>query len=72
MRNKGGLPVPVYLTIISKDGKKSIEKYTAEVWKDNNEKTFSVSVPYSSIAEIKLGNEFIPDKYDQNNVWKAK
>ncbi len=70
--NKGGLPVPVYLTIIFKDGKKAIEKYTAEVWKDNNEKTFSISTPYSSIAEIKLGNEFIPDKYDQNNVWKAK
>jgi aminopeptidase N len=70
--NKGGLPVSVYLSIISKDGKKSIEKYTAEVWKDNNEKTFSVSVPYFSVSEIKLGNEFIPDKYDQNNLWKRK
>jgi hypothetical protein len=66
------VPVPVYLTLITKDGKKSIKKYTAEVWKDNKEKTFIVSLPLSSIAEIKLGNEFIPDKYEQNNTWKVK
>lgn len=71
--NKGGLPVPVYLTIISKDGKKSIEKFTAEVWKDNaKEKTFTIATPFSSIREIKLGNEFIPDKYERNNSWEAK
>ena len=73
IENKGGLPVPVYLTFISKDGKKSVEKFTAEVWKNGDkEKSFKSSKPYSSIAEIKLGNEFIPDKYESNNSWKSK
>jgi len=73
IENKGGLPVPVYLTIISKDGVKLIEKFTAEVWKNEDKyKTFPVLKPYSSIAEIKLGNEFIPDKYEGDNVWRAK
>lgn len=71
--NKGGLPVPVYLTLISKAGKKSVEKYTAEVWKSGEkEKYFTVSTPYSAIAKIKLGNEFIPDKHNGNNSWRAK
>lgn len=71
--NKGGLPLPVYLTILSKDTKKSVEKFTAEVWKGGeNEKTFTIAKPYSSIASIQLGNEFIADKYNQNNHWTAK
>ncbi|MEO8820970.1 MAG: M1 family metallopeptidase [Ginsengibacter sp.] len=73
IENKGGLPVPVYLTIISKDGGKSVEKFTAEVWKSGEkDKSFTISKSYSSIAEIKLGNEFIPDKYESNNGWRAK
>ncbi|MGN6194974.1 MAG: M1 family metallopeptidase [Ginsengibacter sp.] len=73
IENKGGLPVPIYLTIFSTDGKRSIEKYTAEVWKNGDkEKTFVVSKPFSSIAQIELGNEFIPDKFESNNSWKAK
>jgi aminopeptidase N len=73
IENKGGLPVPVYLTIFSTDGKRSIEKYTAEVWKNGDkEKTFVVSKPFSSIAQIELGNEFIPDKFESDNSWKAK
>jgi len=73
IENKGGLPVPVYLTIISKDGGKLIEKFTAEVWKNEEKyKTFPVLKSFSSIAEIKLGNEFIPDKYESNNTWSAK
>ena len=71
IENKGRLPVPVYLTIISKDGGKLIEKFTAEVWKNGEkDKTFPILKSYSSIAEIKLGNEFIPDKYESNNDWK--
>jgi len=72
IENKGGLPVPVYLTLFRKNGRQSIKRYTAEVWKDSKEKTFSVSLPYSSINTIELGNEFIPDKNKENNVWKAK
>jgi aminopeptidase N len=73
IENKGGLPVPVYLTIFSKDGKSFVQKYTAEVWKNGDkEKTFVISKPFSSIDKIELGNEFIPDKFESNNSWKAK
>lgn len=71
--NKGGLPVPVYLSITFKNGKKLIEKKTAEAWKNNEKNTiFMIKEPLSSIREIKLGNEFIPDKYEENNFWKGK
>jgi aminopeptidase N len=71
IENKGGLPLPVYVTIISKSGKKAIQKYTAEAWRSGvDEKTYVIAEPYSDIAEIKLGNEFIPDKDNENNIWK--
>jgi hypothetical protein len=71
--NKGGLPLPVYLTILLKNGKKMIERLTAEVWKKGeNEKSFIISKPYTSISKIELGNEFIPDKFEENNFWKEK
>src|SRR6185437_14486650 len=70
IENKGGLPVPIYLTIISKSGEKTIQKYTAGIW-ENGDKEKSLIVPksYSDISEIKLGNEFIPDKFITNNTW---
>ena len=71
IENKGGLPLPVYLTVYLKDGKKIIQKYTAEVWeKGNKEKTFIISKPYAFISKIELGNQFIPDKYESNNSWE--
>jgi hypothetical protein len=73
VQNRGGLPLPVYLNIISKAGKKSLIKYTAEVWKNGEkEKTFIISKPLSTIFKIELGNEFIPDKYENNNRWNAR
>jgi hypothetical protein len=73
IENKGGSPLPVYLTVISKNGEKTSQKYTAEVWESGDkEKSFVVLESYSDISEIKLGNEFIPDKYIQNNTWERK
>ena len=71
--NRGGLPVPVYLTIVSKNRKNLLLKYTAEVWKSGEgERSFIIPIPFSMVTEIQLGNEFIPDKYPQNNSWKPK
>ena len=67
--NKGGLPLPLYLTIFSKN-KSSVIKFTAEVWKDGkNEMTFSIKNSFDEISKIVLGNEFIPDKSKNDNVW---
>jgi len=73
IENKGGLPLPVYLNISLKDGKKSIAKYTAGVWENGEkEKTFIIQNSFQSISKIELGNEFIPDKYKEDNRWIAK
>lgn len=73
IENKGGLPLPVYLNIFYKNGKKSTQKFTAEVWKDGNkDKDFIINIPFSTISKIQLGNEFIPDKFKENNTWKAR
>jgi hypothetical protein len=72
VQNKGGLPLPVYLNIVTKDGKNSLIKYTTEVWKNaEKEKTFIIPQAYSTISKIELGNEFIPDKNKNNNSWNA-
>jgi hypothetical protein len=73
VQNKGGLPLPVYLNIVTKDGKNSLIKYTPEVWKNaEKEKTFIIPQAYSTISKIELGNEFIPDKNKNNNSWNAQ
>ena len=72
IENKGGLPLPVYITIIA-SGKKSIVKFTAEVWKEGNiTMSFQTKFPFDTISKIVLGNEFIPDKFESNNVWVQK
>jgi len=73
IENKGGLPLPVYLNVVLKDGNNTIIKYTADVWKNGEkEQTFTIPSAYSSISNIELGNEFIPDKYQNNNRWNAR
>lgn len=70
VENKGGLPLPVYLSIILKSGKKLIQKYTAEAWKTGSQlMTIKIKQPLSAIASIELGNEFIPDKNKIDNFW---
>ena len=72
IENKGGLPVPVYLTIIS-PGKKSILKFTAEVWKDGKKEImFTAKNSFQKISKVVLGNEFIPDKFKEDNEWMQK
>ncbi|MEP6928311.1 MAG: M1 family metallopeptidase [Ginsengibacter sp.] len=72
IENKGGLPLPVYLTFIS-SGKKTILKFTAEVWKDDKkEMIFSAKNPFQELSKIVLGNEFIPDKFKEDNEWMPK
>ena len=72
VENKGGLPVPVYLTIISGD-KRTVIKSTAEIWKDGKTKiTLTAKTSLEKISKIILGNEFIPDKYKKDNEWTQK
>jgi Peptidase family M1 domain len=73
IENKGGLPLPVYVIISFLSGEKYFLKATAGVWKDgNSEKMFQTKYPVAQISKVELGNEFIPDKYRENNVWIPK
>jgi hypothetical protein len=73
IENKGGLPLPVCLNIISRDGHTALVKFTAGVWKSGEEeKTFTVSAPFSSLSGITLGNEFIPDRNKEDNTWNPR
>ncbi len=71
--NKGGLPIPVYATIISKSGKEAVQKFTAEIWKDGKKEiSFLSHIPLIDIAKITIGNEYIPEKNKKDNVWLNK
>ena len=69
IENKGGLPLPVYITIISGE-KKTVLRSTAETWKNGKaEAILSATIPFEKISKVILGNELIPDKFQENNVW---
>ncbi|MGH2564065.1 MAG: M1 family aminopeptidase, partial [Ginsengibacter sp.] len=72
IENKGGLPLPVYITVTSSE-QKTVIKSTAEIWKDGRSVTsFQTKLYFAEISKVELGNEFIPDKYRANNVWSPK
>lgn len=67
--NKGGLPVPVYITLTMNNGTTKTLHYGANVWQ-TGKKIFTV---YSGagVRSVTLGNEFVPDKDRSNNRWDA-
>lgn len=72
IENKGGLPLPVYITVFL-DGYKSVLKYSAEVWKEGKKEfTFPIRMSTGQVLKIELGNQFIPDKFRADNVWNNK
>ncbi len=66
IRNKGGMPVPVAVTITYEDGSEEIHNRTAEVWKDANEYKFTVETK-GKVKTIVLGNKYIPDVNPEDN-----
>ncbi len=70
--NKGGLPVPIYVTITTKSGKETVVKFTAETWKEKKEMSFTTNISMADISKIYLGNEYIPEKYKKDNLWTNK
>ncbi|MEO8111021.1 MAG: M1 family metallopeptidase [Ginsengibacter sp.] len=72
IKNKGGLPVPAYVTITTKSSKETVVKFTAETWKEKKEMSFTTNISIGDISKIYLGNEYIPEKYKKDNVWTNK
>ncbi|MEP6582915.1 MAG: M1 family metallopeptidase [Ginsengibacter sp.] len=73
IENKGELPLPVYVTITSSQAKESVFRFNAETWKTGKkEMSFETKIPFAEIAKVVLGNQFIPEKYEQDNTWLKK
>jgi hypothetical protein len=66
IKNKGGMPVPVVITLIGEDGKETVYSKTAEVWKDTDEVSYTFDIS-GKIKNVKLGNQFIPDVFPDDN-----
>ncbi|MEH6308063.1 M1 family metallopeptidase [Olivibacter sp. CPCC 100613] len=70
VKNKGTKPLPIYLTIHYLDG--SIEKKNQSIgsWKDGN-KTVSIAIKTNKkIKSIELGDTYVPDKNNQDNLFR--
>ncbi len=70
--NKGGLPVPVYITLNFSDGKTKTIHYGADVWKSGKNELIIQKKITGKIISVKLGNEFVPDKFKEDNSWEIK
>ncbi|MDD5361907.1 MAG: M1 family metallopeptidase [Ignavibacteria bacterium] len=66
IKNKGGMPVPVVITLIGEDGKETVYNKTAEVWKDTDETSFTFDIS-GKIKNVRLGNKYIPDVFPDDN-----
>jgi hypothetical protein len=67
VENRGGLPVPVCLTILYDDGKQQTICESTAVWQENSEHYMVSFESNRKIAEVWLGNELIPDSQRENN-----
>lgn len=67
--NKGGLPVPVYLTFSFDKGEPKTVHYGADVWKDGKTEFIVTQKFPNKITFVRLGNDLTPDKNGEDNVW---
>ncbi|MCE1164661.1 MAG: M1 family metallopeptidase [Bacteroidetes bacterium] len=67
IKNKGGMPVPVAVTITYEDGSIVTHNRTAEVWKSADEYRFTIETT-GKVKTIVLGNKYIPDVNPEDNA----
>ncbi len=71
IRKNGNIPVPVELQVIFEDGtEKQISKNT-RVWADGKKVLAIQLSSHSTVKEINLGNDLIPDSHRKDNHWVA-
>ena len=70
--NKGGLAVPVYLTLTDDKGATKTVHYGADVWKNGKTEFIVTQKASGKIRSIRMGNDFTPDKNKQDNSWDTK
>ncbi len=68
VRNKGGLPLPVRLTVTDSEGREKVVEKTAAVWREANGMV-TIHVPeVSRPVKVVLGGETILDADTDNNI----
>ncbi len=70
IENRGGLPLPIDITVTFDDGSTEKVYKKADVWKNNNENIALEFDKSKKIKSVKLGNPSIPDIYTENNKMK--
>lgn len=71
IENKGGLPLPIFLTLVMNNGDSVHVHYGAEIW-NKGIKQFTINRKLTGkINSVVLGHAFVPDKFKEDNEWKA-
>jgi hypothetical protein len=74
-KNKGGLPMPIFLRFVFEDGTQEEHRIPAEIWRRNNEEVSKVFVtdkiiaqvnldPYLETADIDRSNNYFPPQQE--------
>ena len=67
--NPGKLPLPVRIRVTLENGQIQPYTFPASIWKaGNDEFTVKLKMPVR-IKNITLGDDYVPDKYKDNNTW---
>ena len=71
IENRGGLPVPIHLTIVLKNGKTEIMNLPASIWKDGR-KAFVVDFTSKDkeFVKLQLDTKLTADAFVEDNIWE--
>jgi hypothetical protein len=70
--NKGGLPMPIIIEWIYKDGTKEVERIPAQVWRYNESKVVKTFTKDKEVASVKLDPyRETADINETNNSWNT-
>jgi aminopeptidase N len=72
IKNIGGLPVPIVLKLIYKDGKEELIKRTAEVWSQGDSSVAIDIDTIKNLQSIQLNTTQYPDSDKTNNSLEIK
>ena len=70
--NVGGLPVPVHVSVIKRDGTLINRKINTNVWKENPPSIEVVLEDIENYKSVTIGNPNVPDKDNTNNHKKSE
>ncbi|MGC8859359.1 MAG: M1 family metallopeptidase [Ignavibacteria bacterium] len=68
--NRGGLPLPLCISVSMDSGNSIIVTDSPEIWKDTNIKEYSIELHNKKPVTITLGNLYIPDIDTTNNIFQ--